>query len=94
MATSPDDSKTASIMDPTADGSKAASIIDPAVDGSKATLVIDPDIDIEKRKLKSVDESKGGGNSTEFQRGISDIKWFLCCIGLYLGAFLYGMHFT
>jgi hypothetical protein len=92
MASSPDDSKRASIMDPTIDDSKAASVVDPATDGSKTASVIDPDVDLEKRELNVVDQSKGAKKPNEFQRGISDTKWFLCCFGLYLGAFLYGKH--
>jgi hypothetical protein len=87
-------SKTASIINPTVDDSKTASILDPTTDGSKTASIIDPTIDVEKKELNAVHQSAGAEKSNEFQRGISDAKWFLCCVGLYLGAFLYGMQFT
>lgn len=79
-------------MASTADDSKTASIIDPLVDGSKTASILDPDIDIEKKELNAVDKTSAAAQSKEFQRSISNTKWYMCCIGLYLGAFLYGKH--
>jgi hypothetical protein len=77
-------------MASTVDDSKTNSIIDPPVDGSKATSILDPNVDIEKKELNSVNQTAAAKKSNEFQRSISNTKWYLCCIGLYLGAFLYG----
>jgi hypothetical protein len=79
-------------MASTADDSNATSIIDPPVDGSKTASILDPNVDIEKKGLSGVDQPAAAEKSNEFQRSISNTKWYLCCIGLYLGAFLYGKY--
>jgi hypothetical protein len=33
-----------------------------------------------------------GVETVEFQRSIATLPWILTCIGLYLGALLYGMY--
>jgi hypothetical protein len=102
MAVATDDSKTASIMDPAVDDSRTASVVDPDIDmekkalndppvnGSKTASFTDPDVDIEKRELNAGNEPMTAGQSGEFKRGISNTQWILCCVGLYLAAFLYG----
>jgi hypothetical protein len=44
-------------------------------------------VDIEKRESDGPDPAP-----TQFKRPISNWKWFLVCVGLYLGALLYGMY--
>ena len=63
---------------------------DAPVDASKTASIIDPDIDIEKKDLTDVNDPIGAEHVNEFQRSISDTQWILCCVGLYLAAFLYG----
>lgn len=74
-------------MASTMDDSKTASIVDPPVDGSKATSILDPNVDIEKKELNAVDQPTAAERPNEFQRSITDAKWYLCCIGLSLGLF-------
>jgi hypothetical protein len=103
MAAATDDSKTASsIMDPAVDDSRTASVVDPDVDvekkelndppadGSKTASFTDLDVDIEKKELNAGNQPMTAGQSGEFKRGISNTQWILCCVGLYLAAFLYG----
>jgi hypothetical protein len=102
MATIMDDSKTASITDPSVDDSKTASVLDPEYDvekkalndapvgGSKTASFTNPDVDIEKKELNAGEKPTNAGHADGFQRGISNTQWVLCCIGLYLSAFLYG----
>ena len=104
MASTVDDSKTTSIIDPV-DDSKTASVVDPdfdlekkelndpPVDSSGTASFNDPGVDIEKDPHAG-DKQTTAGQSNEFQRGISNTKWFLCCVGLYLSAFLYGRYIS
>ncbi len=79
-------------MASTVDDSKAASTIDPPGEESKAASVVDPNTDIEKKQLNAGDEPTAAEQSNEVQRSISNTQWVFCCIGLYLAAFLYGKH--
>jgi hypothetical protein len=45
--------------------------------------------DTEKTQLPEPKES-AEGNAHGFQRPVKGFKWFLVCVGLYLGAVLYG----
>jgi hypothetical protein len=94
MAANTDDWKTASIMDLAIDDSRTASVvdldIDSFVDSLEAALFTDFDVDIDKKLLIPGNEPMTAGQSGEFKRGISNTQWILCCVGLYLVAFLYG----
>jgi hypothetical protein len=94
MAANTDDSKTASIIDPAVDDSRTASIVDLDIDSFvnslEAALFTGFDVDIENKLLIPGNEPMTAGQSGEFKRGISNTQWILCCVGLYLAAFLYG----
>ena len=44
-------------------------------------------VDIEKREPDGPDPAP-----IRFERPIGNWQWFLVCVGLYLGALLYGMY--
>jgi len=48
--------------------------------------------DIEKTRLPGAEDT-AGGTPSDYQRPVNGFKWFLVCVGLYLGAVLYGEHF-
>ena len=48
--------------------------------------------DIEKTQVSNMKDTTDG-NPKGFQRPVNGLKWVLVCIGLYLGAVLYGEHF-
>lgn len=48
--------------------------------------------DIEKTQVSGTKETTDG-NFNGFQRPVNGFKWFLVCVGLYLGAVLYGEPF-
>ena len=54
----------------------------PSAAGSSLNLALD----IEKRENDAPNSPP-----TEYQRPISNGRWFLVCLGLYLAALLYGM---
>jgi MFS family permease len=59
-------------------------------DTNESTVLPTPDIpsDIEKSSKESTQEE------TPFERNIPPFRWFLVCLGLYLGALLYGLDTT
>jgi hypothetical protein len=53
---------------------------------------MNPVEDIEKKQLSDIKDTDQG-NPQGFQRPVNGFKWFLVCVGLYLGAVLYGEKF-
>ena len=50
---------------------------------------MNPPDDIEKTQVSGTKETTDG-NSNGSQLPVNGFKWFLVCVGLYLGAVLYG----
>lgn len=46
----------------------------------------DKDLEDSRSSISDQQEAK-------FDRGIPDWKWYLVCVGIYVGALLYGMNF-
>jgi MFS family permease len=60
------------------------------VDSKESSVLPTPDFpsDIEKSPDESIQEEG------PFERNITPFRWFLVCLGLYLGALLYGLDTT
>jgi hypothetical protein len=58
---------------------------------SKGTSIIDPTNYQEQQETKSLRLEEAVA-VVGFRRPIANLPWVLSCIGLYLGALLYGMH--
>ena len=63
-------------------------------DESRTTSVMDNAIDIEKTEPDTLNLRADGEAPKEFVRPISTAKWIFVCIGIYLGAILYGRDRT
>lgn len=69
----------------------AATLEDPQQPALEEDSSVAPLDDIEKTQPSDFKETIGG-SANNFQRPVNGFKWFLVCVGLYLGAVLYGEH--
>jgi len=59
---------------------------------SRAPSALETPVDIEKTDPNEVKlQTEGAG---EFKRPVSNLTWVFVCVGLYLGAILYGMCYV
>mgnify|MGYP003623108025 CR=1 FL=1 len=56
---------------------------------SHSSSVVVPFDDVEKTQIPDTTEA-AESNIQSFQRPVQGFRWFLVCVGLYLGAVLYG----
>jgi hypothetical protein len=61
-------------------------------DNSGTSSVVDHAADVEKTQLDAVNLRGDSGAPKEYVRPISTTSWILVCIGIYLGAILYGTY--
>lgn len=61
-------------------------------ENSRTASVMDTTIDIEKTEPDTLNLRADGEAPKEFVRPISTTSWILVCVGIYLGAILYGMN--
>ena len=63
-------------------------------ENSRTASVMDANVDIEKTEPDTLNLRADSEAPKEFVRPISTTSWILVCIGIYLGAILYGTDLT